>query len=249
MRNRLRDSLERGEVSIGSWLNLASPLSAEIMASVGYDWLVVDAEHTALGVSEVANLLRAIQTAGATPMARPWDDRPQTLGRILDAGALGLVVPHVSSPSQAEAIARACRYPPQGKRSVGTSRAMSVWGLNYFEWINQKLIVVAQIEDRAGVDNAVEILAVDGIDAGFLGPTDLARDLAVAAGSKLHEEAMETVLQAAQKAGKACGTVAASGEILLQRQAQGFQIFDLSSDTHLLKKQAISELEIARAGS
>ena len=249
MKNRMRESLERGEVSIGSWLNLASPLSAEIMASVGYEWLVVDAEHTALGVGEVAHSLRAIQSAGATPMARPWDHSPQTLARILDAGALGLVVPHVSTAAQAEAIAQACRYPPAGNRSVGMSRALSVWGADYLELVNQELMVLAQIEDRAGVDNSADILAVEGIDSGFLGPTDLARDLGVEPGSQTLEAAMETVLRSAQKVGKPCGTVATTGQNLRQRKAQGFQIFDLNSDSRFLETIARRELEASREGS
>ena len=249
MKNRMQESLGRGEVSIGSWLNLASPLSAEIMASVGYEWLVVDAEHTALSLAEVAHSLRAIQSAGGTPMARPWDQSPQTLARFLDAGALGIVIPHVSTPSQAEAIARACRYPPRGNRSVGMSRALSLWGSDYLKCINEELVVLAQIEDRVGVNNATDILAVEGIDAGFLGPTDLARDLGVEPGSQLHEEAMETVLRSAQKANKPCGTVATTGQVLRQQKAQGFQIFDLNSDARLLKTIARRELEASRDGS
>ena len=97
---------------------------------------------------------------------RTWDDQASTLGRLLDAGALGVVIPHVRTAQQAEAIARACRYPPRGKRSSGTTRALT-WGMDYRSWINGEVVVIPQIEDREGIENADSIMAVDGIDIGL----------------------------------------------------------------------------------
>ena len=93
------------------------------MASAGFDWLAVDAEHSPVGITEIANMFRAIEARGATPIVRVWDHAPETIGRVLDAGAFGIVPPHVSTPEQAAQIAQACRYPPRGRRSSGTGRA------------------------------------------------------------------------------------------------------------------------------
>ena len=125
MRNRIRETLLGGEVSIGSWLNLGSPQAAEVMASAGFDWLAVDAEHSPVGITEIANMFRAIEARGATPIVRVWDHAPETIGRVLDAGAFGVVPPHVSTAEQAAQIAQACRYPPRGRRSSGSGRAVN----------------------------------------------------------------------------------------------------------------------------
>ena len=92
-----------GGVSIGSWLNLGSPQAGEVMAAAGFDWLAVDAEHSPVGITEIANMFRAIESRGVTPVVRVWDHAPETIGRVLDAGAFGIVPPHVSTPEQAGA--------------------------------------------------------------------------------------------------------------------------------------------------
>lgn len=104
-RNRILQRLDQGGISIGSWLNLASPLAAEVLASVGYEWLVVDAEHSPAGLAQITEILRAIESRGATALVRVWDDNPTTLGRILDAGSMGVIVPHVNNANQADLIA------------------------------------------------------------------------------------------------------------------------------------------------
>lgn len=244
--NKIREKLQKGQISIGSWLNLASPLAAEVMASVGFDWLAVDAEHSPIGLERITEIIRATECNGATPIVRAWDDRPETLGRLLDAGVMGIVVPHVKTPEQATRIALACRYPPQGKRSQGAGRGLT-FGLDYLEWINEEVRVIAQIEDREGIENAEAIMRVEGIDIGFLGPGDLALDMGVPLGSPEHEQAMQDFLVACQKMNKHCGIPVATGEALQERKKQGFMFFDLSSDMRFLKEEAERQLEAARA--
>ena len=118
--NPLKTTLNSGNVSIGSWLNLASPLAAEILATEGFEWLTVDLEHGPWGIADAANGFRAIESRGAVPLARVWSHQPEVIARVLDAGALGLVIPHVSNRTQAEALVQAVRYPPFGERSAGT---------------------------------------------------------------------------------------------------------------------------------
>jgi len=101
MDNAIRQALADGKPSVGTWLNLGSPLAAEVLAAAGFPWLCIDAEHTAYGMGEIAHSLRAIEARGALPLVRAWDHAPTTIGRLLDAGARGIVFPHVSTPEQA----------------------------------------------------------------------------------------------------------------------------------------------------
>ena len=247
MRNRIREKLSGGRVSIGSWLNLGSPQAAEVMASTGFDWLAVDAEHSPVGITEIANMFRAIESRGATPIARVWDHAPETIGRVLDAGAFGVVPPHVSTPEQAAEIAQACRYPPRGRRSSGSGRA-GTWGPDYRTWIDGEMVVIPQIEDREGIRNADAIMEIEGVDIGFLVPGDLSIEMGVAAGSVEHEEAIQRFLTACNRVGKPCGIPVGSAAELLKRKEQGFVFFDLSNDMSFLAAEAGRQLRDAREG-
>ena len=176
--NPVLAKLRRGEVSIGSWLNLASPLAAEVMAVGGCEWLVIDAEHAPWDLGMITEGLRAIESQACVPLVRPWTNDPSSFGQILDAGAMGLVAPHVSTVEQAEAIAEAVRYPPRGHRSSGTSRATidRAWTAQ----ANDNLIICPQIEDLEGVDNTQAIMEVDGMDVAYIGPSDLALSMGLA---------------------------------------------------------------------
>lgn len=244
MKNGILEKLKIGEISIGSWLNLGSPLAAEVMASVGFDWLAVDGEHSPVDMGQIAGMFRAIEARGATPIVRIWDHHPETIGRVLDAGAFGIVAPHVSTAEQATQIAQASRYPPRGRRSSGTGRAVT-WGADYRSWINDEVVVMPQIENREGIRNAEAIMAVEGIDIGFLGPGDLSLEMGVPAGSLAHEEAIQQFLDACNRVGKPCGIPVASGEALLERKKQGFIFFDLSNDLRFLEIEAGRELRKA----
>ncbi len=190
MNNPIRTALAAGEPSVGSWLNLGSPLAAEVMAAAGFGWLAVDAEHTAYDMESIANMFRAIEARGAVPLVRAWDHDPVTAARLLDAGALGIVFPHVSTPAQAEALASACRYPPAGMRSVGTGRCVTM-SPDYRTQANEQILCIPQIEDLEGIDNAEAICRVPGVDIGFLGPNDLAMSMGVEAGHPDHEAALQ----------------------------------------------------------
>ena len=167
MQNSIITTLAEGKTSVGSWLNLASPLAAEVMAAAGFGWLVVDAEHTAFDMDLIAHTFRAIEARGAIPLARAWDHDPVTVARLLDAGAWGLVFPHVSTPEQAEKLAKAMRYPPRGTRSVGSARCVTITA-DYYQVANDQVLCIQQIEDLQGIEKDQEIARVDGVDIGFL---------------------------------------------------------------------------------
>ena len=247
--NPVKEQLANGGVSIGSWLNLASPLAAEVLAEAGYDWLAIDTEHTAWDLADITHTVRAIEARGAVPMARAWSHEPEGLGRILDTGVLGLVVPHVSTAKQAEAISQAVRFAPRGHRSGGNSRAAVAAG--YASQINDNLLVCPQIEDREGVANIAEIMAVDGMDIAFIGPNDLAVALGYTRADSFrapeHLDAVAQILAGAQANGKPAGTPAASAAHARQLIAQGFTFIDVSSDLRMLAQIASQELQAVRA--
>ena len=199
--------MNAGKVSVGSWLNLASPLAAEVLATEGFEWLTVDMEHGPWELPDAANGFRAIESRGAVPLARVWSHKPEDIARVLDAGALGVVIPHVSNRAQAEALVQAVRYPPVGQRSAGTGRNQSF--LDYAAVANEQILLILQIEDLEGVDGIGEIMAVPGIDVGFIGPHDLGLSMGLKAeqigSDPEHERQLMRILEGCQAAGKPAG--------------------------------------------
>ncbi len=232
MKNPVKAKLLKGELSLGGWLNLCSPLAAEIMAASGYEWLAIDAEHSAFDIPLIADTFRAIEARGAVPFVRAWDHNPVSLARILDAGAYGIIVPHVSTPEQAKALVQAMRYTPEGQRSAGTGR-IAVYGNDYKKIANKEILIAPQIEDMEGINNTEAIMSVEGIDAGFLGPGDLALSMGVERGHPDHEAAIQKFLAGCKKAGKPCGLP--ERENVKKRIQEGFLFMDIASDLRTLE--------------
>lgn len=238
--NPVTEKLRSGRPAVGSWLGLCSPVAAENMAQVGWDWLVVDAEHSPVGFETMVNCFRAIQLGGAVPMARvPWNDTVW-IQRTLDAGALGLVVPMVNSAQDARDVVANMRYATRGQRSYGSSRVAAYIGADYRTWADDNLAVIVMIETIQAVENAEAILGVDGVVGCFIGPNDLALSMGLSQkdmgpGTR-HEEAMLQVLAAAKKAGKAAGKHCFTPAEVSARIGQGFQFLALSSDAVFLNK-------------
>ena len=229
MKNPIKDILKAGKPALGGWLNLCSPLAAEVMAAGGLHWVAVDSEHSAFDIPLIADTFRGIEARGAAPFVRAWNHDPVALAQILDAGAFGIVIPHVSTPEQARAIVDAMRYPPVGHRSAGTGR-IAVYGAGYKAVANEEILVIPQIEDQEGIDNTEAILSVEGVDVGFLGPGDLSLAMGVEQGSPEHEEAVQKFLAGAKAAGKPCGMPSRVPAGLKKRIDEGFQFLDIVSD-------------------
>ncbi|MGB0604908.1 MAG: HpcH/HpaI aldolase family protein [Candidatus Latescibacterota bacterium] len=234
MRNPISETLAAGQPSIGSWLNLGSPLAAEVMAAAGFSWLCVDAEHTAYDMESIAHTFRAIEARGAVPLARAWDHDPVTVGRLLDAGAYGIVFPHVSTAEQAQRLAETMRFPPRGIRSAGTGRCATL-GSDYRSVFNDLVLCIPQIEDMQGIDNAEAIASVEGVDIGFLGPNDLAMSMGVEPGHPEHEEALLRFLGGCQRAGTPCGIPTKDAASTRTRLSQGFRFIDINNDLRILQ--------------
>lgn len=247
MKNPIRETLDSGQPSVGAWLNLTSPLAAEVMAAAGFPWLVVDTEHSAFDLDLIAHTFRAIEARGAIPLARAWDHDPVTMARLLDLGAWGIVIPHVSTPEQALKLAKAMRYPPRGTRSVGTGRCVTL-SSDYRKVFDDVVLCIPQIEDLEGIDNAEAIARVEGVDIGFLGPADLAMSMGVDPGHPDHEAALQRFREGFERAGKPSGIPVRKGaEEVRQRLAQGFRFVDSGSDLRLLDGSARKVLADIRA--
>lgn len=241
--NPVTDKLRSGQPAVGSWLSLCSPVAAENMAHIGWDWLVVDVEHSHVGFETMVNCFRAIQLGGAVPMARmPWNNTVW-IQRTLDAGALGLVVPMVNSADEAAKVVSNMRYATKGQRSWGGSRVAAYIDGDYRTWTEDNLAVLVMIETVQAVENAEAILSVEGVSGCFIGPADLALSMEAqetGPGTE-HEAAIQEVLKIAKKVGKAPGKHCASAEEVSLRIAQGFQFLALSSDSGLMAKAAQAE--------
>jgi len=243
--NPVTDKLRNGQATVGTWLTLCSPAAAESMAHIGWDWLVVDAEHSPVGFETMVNCFRAAQLGGAVPMARvPWNDTVW-IQRTLDAGALGLVVPMVNSAEDARSVVGNMKYATRGQRSFGGSRVAPYIDGEYRTWADEHLAVIVMIETIQAVEQAEAILGVDGVIGCFIGPNDLALSMGLTQkdmgpGTE-HEAAMMDVLAAAKKTGKAAGKHCFSAAEVTMRIGQGFQFLALSSDAAFMAKAALEE--------
>lgn len=240
--NPVVDKLRNGQPSVGSWLSLCSPVAAETMAQMGWDWLVVDAEHSPVGFETMVNCFRAAQLGGAVPMARvPWNETVW-IQRTLDAGALGLVVPMVNTAEDARSVVSNMKYATKGQRSFGGSRIAAYIDGDYRTWTDDNLAIIVMIETAQAVENAEAILATEGVIGCFIGPNDLALSLGVhpseTGPGTIHEEAIQAVLAAARKTGKAAGKHCFNGQEIALRIRQGFQFLALASDLAFMAKAA-----------
>jgi 2-keto-3-deoxy-L-rhamnonate aldolase RhmA len=177
----IKEKMRRGEPSLGSWMSMAHPSIAEILAMAGYEWVVVETEHTAIDVSEVLRLIIAIEQRGAVPLVRlAWND-PIQAKAVLDSGAAGILVPMVNTRAEAELAVRMTKYPPLGIRGVGLARAHG-YGEHFDEYVrhaNDDTLLMVIIEHKDAVANIDEILSVPGIDGTFIGPYDLSMSLGI----------------------------------------------------------------------
>jgi 2-keto-3-deoxy-L-rhamnonate aldolase RhmA len=240
-----------GRPPVGTWIMSASPLVAEAIGCAGFDWGVVDMEHTPLDLMDVVHVLQALAATPLVPVVRvPWND---TVGikRVLDAGAQTLLVPFVQNAEEARAAVAATRYPPEGIRGMaGMSRA-SRFGTaaNYLTTANRGMGVIVQLETADAVARLDEIAAVDGVDALFIGPADLSATMGHP-GQLTHPDVLALTRKAVQRAkalGKPIGTVGGTPEVVAQYREIGFDYVAIASDLGLLMRAAQAALNAVRA--
>jgi len=171
----LKHKLQNNQLTIGSWITIAHPAIIDIMASAGFEWLVIDLEHTSIDLSQAHILISTIQANGMKALIRVSKNEEVIIKRVLDMGADGIVVPMVKSKADAMQAIDYAKYPPIGKRGVGLFRAQK-YGLgfdDYKKWVNEELVIIAQIEHIEAVQNIEEIITTEGIDGVIIGPYDL----------------------------------------------------------------------------
>jgi 4-hydroxy-2-oxoheptanedioate aldolase len=237
--NHVRRRLAAGEPSVGTWLSLPSPEVAEYVSRLGFDWLVIDAEHNPIDIRTLAQMFAAMAASNTAPMVRiPWNSA-ENFKRVLDAGAWGVVVPMVNSREEAEQAVSAARYYPDGTRSVGGGRfpmSFNATADEYRRNANDQILVVLQIEHIQGVENADAILSVPGVDACFIGPNDLAASMGLGLGVPLESEdprlmeAIAEIRNACVRNGVAPGIHTSGAAGVNQRITEGFQFCALASE-------------------
>ncbi len=244
--NTVKQRLFEGQPSIGIVSVLGSPLVAEALAGAGFDFVLIDNQHGFWHDESTWLAFRTMNDSPAVPMARVQQNNFGAIGRLLDRGAMGLVIPMVESAEQAQAAARAARYPPRGSRSFGPFLA-EYHGKDYAEKIEDELLVAVQIESATAADQAEAILSVDGVDGCWVGPLDLVKtlgiDLNTAQGRQAHEQALFKVLTACKKTGKIPGIHALSPEDARHRIEQGFLFVTVGVETALLQTGARAVLK------
>jgi len=244
--DQIKSKLRAGKVSLGSWMSMGHVSVAEILASTGFDWVVIETEHTAIDVSEVLRLIIAIEGRGCVPLVRlAWND-PIQAKAVLDSGAAGIIVPMVNSKADAEVAVQSAKYPPLGRRGVGLARAQG-YGSNFQAYVanaNESSLLFLQIEHIEAVKNIEEILSVEGVDGTYIGPYDLSMSMGIP--GQIHhpdvKAAMDRVLAATIARGLAPGIHLVHPQDASRKLAefvgQGYQFIALGTDILFLGDSA-----------
>jgi 4-hydroxy-2-oxoheptanedioate aldolase len=250
--NALRATWRRGGAAVNGWLTIASSFCAETMAHQGWDTLTIDLQHGMVDYAGMVPMLQAISTTATVPLVRvPWLE-PGILMKTLDAGAYGVICPMVNSREDAQKLVAWTHYAPRGTRSVGPIRAALYGGADYVQHANEEIVTFAMIETAAALDKLDEILSVEGLDAIYIGPSDLS--LALGCTPTFDDldpkaaEAVAHILARAQAHGVVAGIHNGTPEAALRRIAQGFQFVTVSSDARLMAAGAQQVMGRMRAG-
>lgn len=248
----LKNKLKNKELTIGSWISLGHPAIAEIFANAGFDWLVVDMEHSTISIDQAGELIRTIDLAGSVPLVRLTSNDPNQIKRLMDAGALGIIVPNVKSKEEAVDAVAATRYAPKGTRGVGLARGQRYGAgfKEYLKWQNDGPIVIAQIEHEDAVKNLEEILSAPGIDGFIIGPYDLSCSMGIP-GEFEHPDfknTMDFIRLTSQKIGCPGGlhVVEPDREALQKVIDSGYTFIAYSVDIRMLDVGARSGLDIIK---
>ena len=236
--NHLRQIWAEGKPVINGWCSLGSPLVAEVFATAGWDSVTIDQQHGLLGYTELLAMMQAISAQPVTPLVRvPWNS-PGDIMKALDAGAYGIICPMINSRAECEAFVQACRYPPDGYRSFGPTRAAMVAGADYASEANGEILTFAMIETAGGLENVDEIVATPGLDGVYVGPSDLS----LALGGKPDQDsqdpmrlaAFDKILAACKRAGIRTGVHTTSVAYSRQMIERGFDLVTVGADMRYL---------------
>jgi 2-dehydro-3-deoxyglucarate aldolase len=244
----LKTKIKNKEVTIGSWITLGHTSIAEIMAKAGFDWLVIDMEHSAITLHEAQELIKVIELSGIVPLVRVGNNDSTLIKRVMDAGAHGVIVPMVNCSEDAIKAVNAVKYPPTGQRGVGLARAQG-YGLEferYKNWVNKESIVIVQIESVDAINNLEEILSVD-IDGFIIGPYDLSASMGKP-GEFDHPDvvnALTKVKEVSQEMGAVSGfhVIPPDSGVVIKMIQEGYKFIAFSLDTLFLGLKCGEEMD------
>lgn len=243
-RNAFKAALKAGRRQIGIWLTIPDPGVSEMLAGCGYDWMLIDTEHSAMGPVATLPLMQAAAAYPVSTIVRPgWND-PVEIKKLLDCGAQSLLVPFVQNAAEAAAAAAAVRYPPRGIRGVATMTRASRYGAvrDYTERADDEICLLVQVETSEALDRIEEIAAVDGVDGIFIGPSDLAASLGHP-GNPTHPEVKSAILDAVRRitAARVPAGFLSSDQSLVREVADAGALFiAVGIDAMLLRQAALS---------
>ena len=250
--NPFTRAIASGQKQIGLWISLSSNFAAEVVASSGYDWVLVDMEHSPNDLFSVLGQLQAFAAGSSTAIVRPdWND-PVLVKRLLDLGAPGLLFPMIQTVEEAEKAVASTRYPPRGIRGVSGATRANKFGrvTDYMQRIEDETSVILQLETTAAIARAQEIAAVDGVSGIFFGPADIAADMGMV-GKPTDPAVWEVIRPAAQKLisqGVPVGTLVQDPDFACQLLNEGFTFVACGTDTGLLARGADNLLAKVRDG-
>lgn len=238
-KNQFKKALSGDKPLFGLWQGIPDTTVAEIGAGAGFDWLLIDAEHGPFDLRSVMAHLQAVEPYPVSALVRPVEGSTALIKQLLDIGAQTLLIPMVDTAEQAEQIVKAAKYPPQGVRGLGTSMARAAnWNrtTDYLSTANDEICVIVQIETLAGLENIEAIVNVDGVDAVFIGPSDLSAAMGYI-GNPGHPEviaAIEEGFKVIHKSGKSAGVLAVTKELAEKYVQAGAKFVGVGVDAALL---------------
>jgi 4-hydroxy-2-oxoheptanedioate aldolase len=239
-----------GGQTVGGWLSLANTHTAELMAHAGFDWLCIDLQHGLLDYGDLRAMLPAISTTDTIPIVRVSGNDPREIMKVLDAGALGVIVPLVNTRAEAEAAVSACRYPPLGGRSFGPIRAALYGGPGYIAEANDEIACIVMIETRDGVANLEEIITTPGLGGVYIGPGDLGYALGLppvgAIDEPAHIETMGKILATCKRHGVPVGAHTTGLAETRRRLKEGYNFLTLGADAGFMIQAASADLAAVR---
>lgn len=253
MNSSLKKKIRGGGVCLGSWITLGSNGIAEILSNAGYDWLVVDLEHSTISLDQAGELIRTIELARSVPLVRLTSNDPNQIKRVLDAGAHGIIVPNIRTTQEAINAVRATRYSPEGFRGVGLGRAQQYGPgfKKYFETHSDELIVIVMIEDVSAIEYLPDILTVPGVDGFIIGPYDLSCSMGIAGqfDSPQFISTLQTILNAGKEAGCPAGIhiVEPDTNQLANAVNQGYKLIAYGVDIRMLDVAARKGIEFLKS--
>ena len=246
-----RERVLAGETLFGLFLDLNSPIAAEICARAGYDWLLVDLEHGAATEADLMGLLHAVEAGGSTPVVRPQSGERLRVGRALDMGARGIMVPRLDTVAQVEEAVTYLRYPPAGVRGVALrARGADLGAIAHdrVAVVNERLVGIVQIESAAALAAADAIAAIDGVDVLFVGPADLTHSLGIPGrfGDATYRSALASVVAACRAHGKAAGILVYDAAVVPDLLELGFTFVGIGADAAFVSSAARASLAAVR---